>query len=112
MPIWCHQLLSLGAALAGFAAGGALLFFIIALVWPSNAAEGDGGKFSPVWVLPLIALPFAGIHLGGRLMDFCPARCPQCRGRAYIVGHRPVWYRCRDCGAEKRLSVSVAWGRR
>jgi hypothetical protein len=40
-----------------------------------------------------------------------PARCPECGGKTYSEGNRPVIYRCRNCGHVVVTHISANWGK-
>jgi hypothetical protein len=108
MPIWCHQLVSVLLAVAGFVVGALLGFGAFALV--ERLGLPMAVLIPTSWLL-ILGLGFGGIQLGGNIADRIAARCPRCRGKASIEGHRPNRYRCRECGHLEKLSSRSAWGK-
>ena len=98
MPIWCHQLLTLAAALAGFGTGGSLFALVLYGLSALQPSQAFGWIALPVLLILFFALPLVCIAVAVRLVDKFPVRCPRCRGRVYKTRRLPLRYRCQNCG--------------
>jgi ribosomal protein S27AE len=105
MRIWMHLILSSVAVFAGFFAGGLVLAGLLELirVWPQWI-------LIPTIIVSAFVLVFGGLRLGEWLVRRLSARCPQCRGRAYAEGHRPIRFRCTACGHVHYTNMRTNWG--
>jgi hypothetical protein len=113
MPIGLHPILTILCVVLGFFGGaflgwGALLLLVFGL--RTLGAEG--------WAAGLLAplLFLGGAVLGARggvafAVHCLPARCPQCGGRTYPRGGKPITYYCRDCGHVHKSWFSASGGR-
>src|SRR5262245_32562689 len=105
MRIWMHLILSSIAVFAGFIAGGIVLALLLELIrdWPKAV-------FIPCIIVSAFVLVLGGLRVGEWLIRRLSARCPQCRGRAYAEGHRPIRFRCKVCGHVHRTNMRTNWG--
>jgi hypothetical protein len=105
MRIGMHLVLSTLAATAGFLAGSLLTALLLEVI-----------RGCPQWVvvpstvIALIGFCVGGVRGGEALVRLLPARCPDCRGRAFPEGHRPVRFRCKSCQRIHRTRMRVYWG--
>ena len=58
----------------------------------------------PVVIVLMVAFIYGGIRGGEWLVRRLPARCPACAARAFAEGHRPIRYRCTECGHVHRTT--------
>ena len=106
MRIWMHLTLQAVGTFGGFFCGGLALSAFLELI-----------RGAPRWVtiptiiLTVVPFVYGGMRIGEGLARLLPARCPECRGRAYAEGHRPIRFRCRVCGLVHRANVRTNWGK-
>jgi hypothetical protein len=106
MPIWMHHVLSTIAIFAGFFGGGLLTAILLELI-----RGGPKWVVLPVVSVALIVFAVGGIRFGEWLVRLLPARCPNCRGRAYAEGHRPIRFRCQECQHVHFSRSRTNWGK-
>lgn len=117
MPIWLHIVMETVIGVGGFLLGGALTLSVFMETMTVVAGWLQGCALAiPVWVPHGIAvlfsapLMFAIPLLLSRWFRQIPARCGKCDGRAFAEGHRPVRYRCQECGWLKTTNVNSNLG--
>ena len=105
MRIWMHQLLSMFACLGGFLTGGLGAALVLEVI-------RGGPQWLVIAVVSVCLVGFAigGIRAGEWLARRIPARCPECNGRTFAEGHRPIRFRCRECGHVHLTKTRTNWG--
>jgi hypothetical protein len=61
-------------------------------------------------VLVFVLLVGVGAILPRLIMLLVPARCPNCLGRAYCRGSRPITFVCRECRHNHNTGISIEAG--
>jgi len=118
MPIWDHRLLGVALRVAGDFGGAFAGSCVSSLLFMALAAGRGAGPvlvslgYLLVWVIG--AACFFGAAWPGLTLSYglsvrqVPARCPRCRGDAFLQSEdaRRVRYRCRSCG---HVHVGASW---
>jgi hypothetical protein len=123
VPIWLHLIVRIVCSIACLF-GGALLGWL-ALVLIISGLQALGVRGAPVSLLAMLLgaiLFLGGGYLGSiggiRLLDWVPARCPQCRGLTCWTRtdytfrrRRPITYHCSACGHVQGTGLDEGAGR-
>jgi hypothetical protein len=105
MRIWMHLLLNIIAVFGGFFGGTILAAMMLEVI-----RDGPRWVVIPVIAVSMVALAYGGLRIGEWLVRRLPARCPACAGPAYAEGHRPIRFRCTECGHVHHTLVRAKWG--
>lgn len=99
LPIWAHMALYIGGSMVGFLGGAVIGATASATLLP----HGPGF----VHMVLFFGGAILGLHIPrlimGRVFTAC---CPKGGGPAFIEGHRPISYRCRNCQYLHRTTVT------
>jgi hypothetical protein len=102
MRIPLHLTLMLAGEVSGFVLGVLVMFAVV----PAEVLSAAGP------VLGLVLLfggAVAGVLAVRWLFGRVAARCPECGGRAFPRGRRPISYYCGDCDHTHETRVRSNW---
>ena len=99
LPITTHLIFSLGWTALGFFGG--------SLIWMFSVVPHVRGMEQGLKLLLIFAGPVFIALLLKFVFNAVPAQCPQCGGKAYRKGYRPIKYICRSCDHVHKTKINI-----